>query len=229
MVIHFCVGTAGGALPIAIASADGATCLAVTQLLASLSLIFPFSRVSSKGTVLLGAYHFSSLWRWIADLCLCRRRAVFATLYPRPPISHCCCCNPHHHNIRWDYRVGTVIDRFEEHDGPVRGVDFHLHEPLIVTGGDDYKIKVSSILGSSNSSPSPSRAHKMHSKISVISLLTKLRFGTINSVGVSLHCSGIWITSVLWNSIPMLLNFHGFYLPVMIRHCGFGTCTRGVV
>lgn len=43
---------------------------------------------------------------------------------------------------RWDYRVGTVIDRFEEHDGPVRGVDFHLHEPLIVTGGDDYKIKV---------------------------------------------------------------------------------------
>ena len=44
--------------------------------------------------------------------------------------------------FRWDYRVGTVIDRFEEHDGPVRGVDFHLHEPLIVTGGDDYKIKV---------------------------------------------------------------------------------------
>jgi coatomer subunit alpha len=43
---------------------------------------------------------------------------------------------------RWDYRVGTVIDRFEEHDGPVRGVDFHLHEPLIVSGGDDYKIKV---------------------------------------------------------------------------------------
>lgn len=42
----------------------------------------------------------------------------------------------------WDYRVGTVIDRFEEHDGPVRGVDFHLHEPLIVSGGDDYKIKV---------------------------------------------------------------------------------------
>lgn len=43
---------------------------------------------------------------------------------------------------RWDYRVGTVIDRFEEHDGPVRGVDFHLTEPLLVSGGDDYKIKV---------------------------------------------------------------------------------------
>lgn len=35
-----------------------------------------------------------------------------------------------------------MIERFEEHDGPVRGVDFHLHEPLIVSGGDDYKIKV---------------------------------------------------------------------------------------
>ena len=42
----------------------------------------------------------------------------------------------------WDYRVGTVIDRFEEHDGPVRGVDFHLTDPLLVSGGDDYKIKV---------------------------------------------------------------------------------------
>ena len=38
--------------------------------------------------------------------------------------------------------MGTVIDRFEEHEGPVRGVDFHLHEPLICSGGDDYKIKV---------------------------------------------------------------------------------------
>jgi coatomer subunit alpha len=46
------------------------------------------------------------------------------------------------HTVVWDYRVGTVIDRFEEHDGPVRGVDFHLHEPMIVSGGDDYKIKV---------------------------------------------------------------------------------------
>ena len=38
--------------------------------------------------------------------------------------------------------MGTVIDRFEEHDGPVRGVDFHMTEPLLVSGGDDYKIKV---------------------------------------------------------------------------------------
>jgi WD40 repeat protein len=30
----------------------------------------------------------------------------------------------------WDYRMGTLIDRFEEHDGPVRGVDFHKTQPL---------------------------------------------------------------------------------------------------
>ena len=52
-------------------------------------------------------------------------------------------CNGYTHKKNsWDYRVGTVIDRFEEHDGPVRGVDFHLTEPLLVSGGDDYKIKV---------------------------------------------------------------------------------------
>ena len=42
----------------------------------------------------------------------------------------------------WDYRVGTVVDKFEEHEGPVRGVDFHTTENLICSGGDDYKIKV---------------------------------------------------------------------------------------
>lgn len=57
--------------------------------------------------------------------------------------------------------MGTLVDRFEEHDGilvyifqqmdygslrsdvgPVRGVAFHPTRPLLVTGGDDYKIKV---------------------------------------------------------------------------------------
>lgn len=26
--------------------------------------------------------------------------------------------------------------------GPVRGIDFHNNQPLFVSGGDDYKIKV---------------------------------------------------------------------------------------
>lgn len=41
--------------------------------------------------------------------------------------------------------MGTLIDRFEEHDGPVRAVDFHNTQPLFVSGGDDYKIKVWSL------------------------------------------------------------------------------------
>ena len=38
--------------------------------------------------------------------------------------------------------MGTLLDRFDEHDGPVRGVDFHSTQPLFVSGGDDYRIKV---------------------------------------------------------------------------------------
>jgi coatomer protein complex subunit alpha (xenin) len=38
--------------------------------------------------------------------------------------------------------MGTLIDRFAEHDGPVRGVEFHSSQPIFVTGGDDYKIKM---------------------------------------------------------------------------------------
>ena len=35
----------------------------------------------------------------------------------------------------WDYHMGTLIDRFDEHDGPVRGVHFHKSQPLFVSGG----------------------------------------------------------------------------------------------
>ena len=35
----------------------------------------------------------------------------------------------------WDYRMGTLLDRFDEHDGPVRGVHFHATQPLFVSGG----------------------------------------------------------------------------------------------
>lgn len=35
----------------------------------------------------------------------------------------------------WDFRMGTLIDRFDEHDGPVRGVHFHRSQPLFVSGG----------------------------------------------------------------------------------------------
>lgn len=42
----------------------------------------------------------------------------------------------------WDFRIGSLIDQYEEHDGPVRGVDFHSSQPIFVSGGDDNKIKV---------------------------------------------------------------------------------------
>ncbi|PWA60732.1 hypothetical protein CTI12_AA379240 [Artemisia annua] len=34
----------------------------------------------------------------------------------------------------WDYRMGTLIDKFDEHDGPVRAVHFHPLRPLFVSG-----------------------------------------------------------------------------------------------
>ena len=37
----------------------------------------------------------------------------------------------------------TLLDKFDEHDGPVRGIGFHQQQPLFVSGGDDYKIKAS--------------------------------------------------------------------------------------
>ncbi len=43
--------------------------------------------------------------------------------------------------------MGTLIDRFDEHDGPVRGVQFHKSQPLFVSGGDDYKIKARGRVG----------------------------------------------------------------------------------
>ncbi len=42
----------------------------------------------------------------------------------------------------WDYRVGSLLDTFEGHEGPVRGIDFHPSQPLFASGGDDYKFKV---------------------------------------------------------------------------------------
>ncbi|ORZ39222.1 coatomer WD associated region-domain-containing protein [Catenaria anguillulae PL171] len=40
----------------------------------------------------------------------------------------------------WDYRMGTLLDRFDEHE--VRAVAFHPSQPLFVSGGDDYKLRV---------------------------------------------------------------------------------------
>ncbi|KKY26916.1 putative coatomer subunit [Phaeomoniella chlamydospora] len=75
-------------------------------------------------------------------------RAKGVALHPRRPWI---LVSLHSSTIQlWDYRMGTLIDRFEEHDGPVRGVDFHKTQPLFVSGGDDYKIKLPWILSCSD-------------------------------------------------------------------------------
>ena len=43
----------------------------------------------------------------------------------------------------WDYRMGTLLDRFDEHDGPVRGVHFHKTQPLFVSGGTYARTEIS--------------------------------------------------------------------------------------
>ncbi|KAK2195378.1 bifunctional Coatomer [Babesia duncani] len=37
----------------------------------------------------------------------------------------------------WDYVNNMIVEVFRQHDGPVRALDFHLVQPLFVSGGDD--------------------------------------------------------------------------------------------
>jgi len=49
----------------------------------------------------------------------------------------------HNGNVQlWNYQMGTLVGRLDEHDGPVRGLGFHPFRDLLVTGGDDYKVRV---------------------------------------------------------------------------------------
>ena len=36
----------------------------------------------------------------------------------------------------WDYQMGNMIDKFDEHEGLVRGVHFHKSHPMFVYGGN---------------------------------------------------------------------------------------------
>mmetsp|Transcript_49934 Transcript_49934/g.159794 ORF Transcript_49934/g.159794 Transcript_49934/m.159794 type:complete len:1224 (+) Transcript_49934:158-3829(+) len=63
------------------------------------------------------------------------------------PHGHPHWCVPHTHGrmrflVLHGPNARVLADRFDEHDGPVRGVHFHKSQPLFVSGGDDYKIKV---------------------------------------------------------------------------------------
>lgn len=81
----------------------------------------------------------------------------------------------------WDYRMCTLLDKFDEHDGPVRGICFHSQQPLFVSGGDDYKIKVS---------------FKRLDINLPVSKLHNCRYGTTNYAVAYSRYSVTWIISV---------------------------------
>lgn len=99
----------------------------------------------------------------------------------------------------WDYRMCVLIDKFDEHDGPVRGIDFHFQQPIFVSGGDDYKIKVGPTF---------------------IFEFDEFRSGITNSENASLLCWATWTTSELPFSTEITL---GLLAHRMTRLYEFGT------
>lgn len=107
----------------------------------------------------------------------------------------------------WDYRMCALLDKFDEHDGPVRGICFHSQQPLFVSGGDDYKIKV----------PWLAWLEKLTYANNVC---CSFRSGTTSCVAVNSHCLATWTTFVPQSSIT---NTHGFWAPLMIKLLESGT------
>lgn len=98
---------------------------------------------NSSGVMIIMNYFISlhlSIERMLAKFETKSSRVKGIAFHPtRPWIL----CSLHDGCIQlWDYRVGTLLETFSEHDGPVRSVDFHPSQPLFVSGGDDYKIRV---------------------------------------------------------------------------------------
>jgi len=74
----------------------------------------------------LASLHSGIIQLWDYRMCVLIGRVVEGATIP-----------PYYHNTSL-----TRSDKFDEHGGPVRGVDFHTQQPIFVSGGDDYKIKV---------------------------------------------------------------------------------------
>ena len=116
----------------------------------------------------------------------------------------------------WNYRMGVLVDRFDEHEGrpfglnlssivddlllgPVRGVHFHPTRPLLATGGDDYKVRVWGALFIARA--------KCHSECYQIS---DLKIGDVYS-----HSTVIWTTFELLCSI---MRCHGLCVKRVFVH-----------
>ena len=155
-----------------------------------------------------------------------------------------CLSEPFFANLQlWDYRMGTLIDRFDEHDGPVRGVCFHKSQPLFVSGGDDYKIKVchNSISETSHHFTKYPNLHQTCCKMWSQHLLncqglaftfymaiasyvmkfdTTARSGTTNCGGVSSRC---WVTWTTFAQCSSTMSTLGLSQPQTTRPFGSGT------
>ena len=123
----------------------------------------------------------------------------------------------------WDYQMGTLLDRFDEHNGPVRGVCFHNHQPLFVSGGDDYKIKASVFV----------LFFLLLNYFMTFFYHVISSYGTTNWGGACLPCWGTWITFV---QSSFITNTPGLWAVLMIRQFVSGTgsldpaslCWRGI-
>jgi hypothetical protein len=121
----------------------------------------------------------------------------------------------------WDFRMGTLIDRFDEHDGPVRGVHFHRSQPLFVSGGalpspHEAGCRVGALGG-----PCLTRRLPL---TRVQATTTRSRCGTTSCVAVSSRCWGTWTTS---GRCSFMQSTRGWCPPATTRPSGCGTGRAG--
>lgn len=106
----------------------------------------------------------------------------------------------------WDYRMCTLLEKFDEHDGPVRGICFHNQQPLFVSGGDDFKIKV--------------RTRKSSHRSMQLICVQFHSSGTTRSAVACSHSSAIW---TMCASPTSIMSIHGFYRRPTIKLSESGT------
>ncbi|KAF2585094.1 hypothetical protein F2Q70_00033716 [Brassica cretica] len=110
----------------------------------------------------------------------------------------------------WDYRMGTLIDRFDEHEGPVRGVHFHNSQPLFVSGvaGTDNIVCLQVMITRSKSGTtidlcSPTLA----STFLRANMLTKFETKSNRVKGLTFHPKRPWILASLHSGVIQLWDY----------------------
>lgn len=103
--------------------------------------------------------------------------------------------------------MGTLIDRFEEHDGPVRGVDFH-------------KTQVSCIMGMRMSLDHQLTTYTDSLSLFPVATTTRSKSGPFRLEGVCSPSLGIWTTSEPFSSTT---SSPGLSVPVTTKRFGYGT------